>query len=441
MAKRSFALLLCALLVGAALIVQAQDDPPLTDPTVQAAVSTLLAQTQVATEQQATSMAATQIVGAALNAALTATAQAQITPTPTPVVYDVAGLKVASTLAIDVLSGPANSGTYLAPDGEHFAALRGPSFCIYAGTEQQNCIDLEASIGRLESETPRWSPDSRYLVFTEDFFRLLVDPDIWVWDTVENTIADITDDGNSNNLLSAKGLGDIDVIPHWLPDGRILFLRYTRADSEFAPPDVYVINADGSGLEQLGTLSSLDPVAIYQIDVSADHIAFIYFPAGKSSLTGVWISDLDGGNARQIRYIDRSKGLLPASVDLSPDGRYVLVNLQSNFQPSSQPEDSLAQVIDVASGELLLIDPDHFVSGAGWSPEGSALSYIVTDGEGSDANGWYVTGAPGEPGDLLLPGDFALTTSRWQQSIGWGANNAVLLARRNGSDTLLVHLD
>lgn len=441
MARRYFMIALLALIAVIAVTAQAQDDQPLTDPTVQAAVSTLLAQTQTAAVQQATSLAATQTVVAALNVALTATAQAQITPTPMPVVYDVAGLSVASTTVIDVLSGPANSGTYLAPDGEHFAALRGTSFCIYAGTEQQNCIDLEASIGRIESETPRWSPDSRYLVFTEDFFRFFDDPDIWVWDTVANTVTDLTDDGVYQLKLNGHTWKDIDVLPHWLPDGRILFLRYNRIDDEFAAPDVYTINSDGSGLEQLGTIPSPDPVAIYQIDVSADRIAFIYFPAGASPLTGVWISDLEGGNLRQIMQTDRSKGVLPASVDLSPDGRYVLVGLQSNFQPSSQPEDSLAQVINVASGELLLIDPNHFVAGAGWSPVGSALGYVVMDGTGSEANGLYVTGIPGEPGDLLLPGDFAPTTSRGQQGIGWGANNTVLLARRSESDTLLVHLE
>ena len=440
MSKRSLIIALAVLLI-AAVVVQAQDDPPLTDPTVQAAVSTLLAQTQTAAEQQATSMAATQNVGAALSAALTATAQAQTMPTPTPVVFDVSGLQVAATTPIDIPSGPGGSGSFLAPDGEHFAYLHRDSFCLYAGNVQQDCIDLEGSSARAEREAPRWSPDSRYVAFTEDFFRMFVNSDIWVWDTVEHTLTDITDDGKDKISVGDSDIGNIDQLPHWLPDGRILFLRYQRVDGDFTAPDIYAINPDGSGLEQLGTLTSPDTLAIYQIDVSADRIAFIYLPARQSPLSGVWISDLNGDNPRKIMKADPTEGLLPASIDLSPDGRYVLVTLSANYSIRYEPERSIARVIDVESGELMLIDPDHFVGSAGWSPQGSALAYTVLNVEQDDASGLYITGTPGEAGELLLQGDFAPTTSRWQQSIGWGGNNDVLLARRSENDTLLVHLE
>ncbi len=446
MGKR-YLLIALALLIVVAAAVQAQDAPPLTDPTVEAAVSALLAQTQTAADQQATSSAATQTVGAALSSALTATAQAQTVqaaPTPMPVSFDVSGLHVAGTTIFDMPSGAAGSAGFLAPDGQHFAYLAGKAFCLYAETGQQDCIDL-APMGALDSGSPRWSPDSRYVAFNENFFQYFREPDIWVWDTVGNTLTDITDDGLEKvTFLTNRDetMTTLDLLPHWLPDGRIVFLRYASQNGDTLPPDVYAINPDGSGLEQLGTINSVDAFAIYTFDVSAEGIVYIYYPAHDSPFAGVWISDLSGANARMLYKVDGESGLLPASVDFSADGRYVLVTFQSNLQPSYQPEDSAARVIDVASGRLMLIDPGHFVGGAGWSPQGSALVYVITaQGDNIDANGLYIAAAPGDPGALLLAGDYTPTSIQWRQPIGWGANNTVLVAGSHQAQTVLAHLD
>ncbi len=443
MSKR-YLLIALALLIAVGTLVQAQDDPPLTDPTVEAAVSALLAQTQTAAGQQATSIAATQTVGAALSSALTATAQAQITPTPTPVSFDVSGLRVAGTTVFDMPSGAVGSSGFLAPDGQHFAYLAGKAFCLYADAGKQDCIDL-APINTIDGTSPRWSPDSRYVAFTENFFQYFLEPDIWVWDTVENTLTDITDDGleDVNFLTNPDARMDtLDILPHWLPDGRIVFLRYARTGGETLPPDVYAIDPDGSGLEQLGTIHSVDAFAIYTFDVSADSLVYIYYPAGDSPFAGVWISDLSGENARKLMATDRASGIVPVSVDFSADARYVLVSFQSNFQPSSDPQASLAQVLDVAGGDVRLIDPDHFVGGAGWSPQGSALVYTVSAREGDTAaNGLYLSAAPGDPGVRLLAGDYTPTSIQWRQPIGWGAENTVLVAGSHQTQTVLAHLD
>ncbi len=389
-------------------------------------------------------MAATQTVGAALNVALTATAQAQITPTPVPVSFNVSGLHVAGTTAFEMPSGAAGTAGFLAPDGQHFAHLEGKAFCLYAEAGQQNCIDL-SNMGGLDRESPRWSPDSRYLAFNENFFQYFLEPDIWVWDTVENTLTDVTDDGLEKvTFLTTpdEGMTTLDILPHWLPDGRIVFLRYAHEDGDTLPPDIYAINPDGSGLEQFGTINAVDAFAIYTFDVSADRLVYIYYPAGDSPFAGVWISDLSGANARMLYKADRQSGVLPTSVDFSADARSVLVTFQSNLQPSYQPDDSNARVIDVETGDLTLIDPDHFVGGAGWSPQGSALVYAVTSrGDNIDANGLYLTAAPGEPGALLLAGDYAPTSSQWRQPIGWGANNSVLVATNLQTQTVLAHLE
>ncbi len=103
MSKNRFWIALCSLLIGVVLIAQAQDTPPLTQPTLDAQVATLLAQTQTAVVPHQTEIAATHAVQAALAQALTATAQALLpTATPTSEAFQAAALSLAGTTEIDL---------------------------------------------------------------------------------------------------------------------------------------------------------------------------------------------------------------------------------------------------------------------------------------------------------------------------------------------------
>jgi hypothetical protein len=445
MSKPKWSLALAALLAfGAALAVQGQENPPLTQPTVDAAVSTLLAQTQQAAANQ---QVATGTIQAALNAALTATAQApasttSVGGTPTTSVggvptLDAAGLRVAGQTEIDLLAGPGNSGAYLAPDGAHFAHLRSRTICIYEGDTQQGCVDLEGKIATLDSESIRWSPDSRYLVMTEDFFRTFNDPDIWVIDTADYSLRDLTDDGQGRVSIGSETVKGIDVVPGWLPDNRILFLRYNRLQGETMPPDVYVVAPDSGSPQKLGALQTRDNFAVYALDVQGDRLVYSYAAPKDTPDNGIWVSDLDGGNARQIAQTDRAR--LATWVDMSPDGRFVLAGAPG-ISMTYKPEDSLVYLVDVDSGSISLIDPERYLMGAGWAPTGSTLVYTAFDAIQPEQSGVFVSGAPGTPGMKLLDGRYNAATPQLRKPIAWGANNVVLLSRSPEPGIVLAQL-
>lgn len=434
MLKRRLLIILCLLSTGAVLVSQAQDDQPLTQPTIDAAVGTLLAQTA----QAPTQIAATQTIQAALEAALTATAQPSATTLSTPEVIDVSSLQVTGTTDIDLLAGPARQAAYLAPSGEVFAHL-GEVVCLYAGDAEQSCVELPEELRSLDSESVRWSPDSRYLTFHENFFQLLMDPDIWVWDTQTGELRDITNDKQDRLSISNDTWKNIDVLPDWLPDGRILFLRYNRINGEHQPPDIYTIQPDGSELSKLGTIQTSDPVSIYGLSTVGERLVYNDAPAGDSDYRGIWVSNLDGSDAQQIVAIDRET-LQVSGVEASADGRYALLFTPPTDFRRRQPEDSLVKILDIENRQILLVDPDQFVVGAAWSPDGSTLAYLVNDRESSDDNGLYITGTPGEAGRLLLAGDYNTPNlGRWQ-SLTWGANNTILLSRSPSGGIVLVQL-
>lgn len=403
-----------------------QIDPTQQQETVEAAVEQLF----TATEQAKITIT----VDAAFKQALTGTAAALATPTPTathtPEAFRVDSLFVLNSQTIDLMAGVGRTGAYLAPNGEIFAYLQREEICIYtiAGVEQ-NCIPFDPQFKGLEPDSIRWSPDSRYLVMISDFFRLLIEPDLYVIDLEAGKMTNITNDrvlefemGNQDEFA-----GMIDVAPRWYGE-YIYFIRYTQNAGVFSPPMLWRIKADGSDAERVGTFTALERFSIYAFAISPDSskVAYNFFvPGSNNPQNGVWISDLGGRNAEQLASLPQY--LTPWTLEFSPDGRYVLTNAGFSGR-GSEPEQSSVRVIAVADRQLIQISDTLFVTGAGWSPTGSALVYTVRDPKNPDADGVYLTNEPGEPGILLKAGAFIVPTGRAAQAITWTANNGLLLS-------------
>lgn len=432
MSKRYAFIALCLVLLGLTLVVQAQDEPEPTQ-SVADAVSTLLAQTR----QAPTQIDMTQAVQEALEQALSATPQAA-----TPVPIDPATAEVISTTDFDLRAGPGNTSTYLAPDGKRFVHRDGESLCLYVqDASEPNCAQLPEPLdGSIYPESLVWSPDSRYVTFTENFLVYLVDPDIWLWDTTTDTVTDLTDDGPNRLDFDDDSWERIDLAPTWLPDGRILFLRYSRIDDETPPAEIYAVQPDGSNQEKLGELDTSGTFAAYAMVATEEHLFYNYYVNGDAPENGLWMSNRDGSNPKQI-YASEVPDI-PWSLSTSADGRYLLMNMPFPNDLDFSPERSAARLLNVESGKEVLIDPDHFVAGAGWSPDGTALIYIVNDRRATTEtdNGLYITGTPSEGGRRILEGEWLPTTTRQQQPLTWGANHSILLAHQGGESITLVEL-
>ncbi len=361
-----------------------------------------------------------------------------ITPTATPASFDASNLIFGGTTDIDLLAGPAGTAAYLAPDGEHFAYLTRDSLCIYLGDQQQTCNDELGRLGGVDEESVRWSPDSRYLTLATNFYISFHEPDIWVIDASSGALTDITDDGVTH-LDFGTDWHNLDLFPCWTEDGQIIFLRMSRVSTGVVLPEIHRIAPDGSGDTVLGTLPVNDLFAVFAMDVKQDKLAYSYAANDLSNPNnGVWISNLDGSDARQIKR--PAEGTVFSSVELSPDGCCVLVTVESyGINTDTSPQSSRAQVIDVQSGKQRLIDPDRFVAFAGWSPEGSALIYVTSDPV-QHVEGVYLTDRVGQAGTKLLDGRFNVATPRQRQPLGWGANNHILLSRSPDTGIVLLHL-
>ncbi|MBL8132869.1 MAG: hypothetical protein JNL42_13500 [Anaerolineae bacterium] len=464
------------MLIGAApAVLFAQNDPTQVQQTNAAAVQMLFDQTaaaiptrtaeaqlaQAQTVTAAAQMAPTQTIQAQFNAALTATAIGDV---PDYSQYQVIGMQ-----EFDLLAAPGQTSAHLSPDGDSFAHFEGSQMCLYrqreASYSQDRCFDLEPHNFRGPTEELYWSPDGRYLSIGtfDEGLRFLRDTDIRVIDTQSGTLINLTDDAFDGGLLD-EFAGNFDLAPHWLDADTLAFIRYTNSAAQdsnagligqFSLPAIYTVDLPSEGVLSELELRFVFPakaslsVYVLTVDPRDERLAFVYDTRNSETVQGVWSARLDGGDLKALHLIP-TLPMLPIQLDYAANGRYLLT-----FVQGARSGGLTMRVISSETGDEIEIDPRFpttspdgsqapsnapMVVGAGWSPRGSALAYLVRDPVNADGSGLYITNAPGIPGKMVLSGEFYGTTCCQRMPIRWAANDTIMIGRGPERGVLLVQV-
>ena len=109
--------------------------------------------------------------------------------------------------------------------------------------------------------------------------------------------------------------------PQPSPDGtRVLFtLRTTDLDANAGRNDLWVVNADGTGLKQLTAHKSADVNGRWAPDGRT-----VYFLSSRSGSMQIWKLPLDGGEAMQVSNLP----LDVSNLEITPDGSRFLFSLE-----------------------------------------------------------------------------------------------------------------
>lgn len=438
--------------LGVLAQASAQPDPTAEQATLDAIVSELFNQTATAAPQigqtqtlqaafdnaQTATAVFSSTAQAAFQAAQTATQFAIATPTPTPLPD-----QVVSTQTLDLVAGVRGQNAYLAPDGETFAFVTPISVCLHRITgEEISCIPLDERLNGIDFSSVRWSPDSRYLVFHENFLIMLNEPDLWVADTQTRRVSNITDDQVEGSALSRDIPVDWDMAPVWTHDGRIAFLRYNRVNSGNSG-GIYTIQPDGSGLEELVNLGAVESVPVYTFDISPDgqHIAFNWYRDDKRQ-EGLWLLNLQT-NEEQLLMAANEQNEIPVLVSFSPDGQYVLSmdnRMGSINSVGRGAEGSGVRVLPVEGGTPILVDTEHVVYYAWWTPDGNGLAYLIQTMQEEEVSGLYLADFPGDEGERVLDGLLFPPTNNVMALMRWARNNTILLSVAPDYNVMVVQL-
>ena len=192
---------------------------------------------------------------------------------------------------------------------------------------------------------PEPGPGVERIAFTSDRDG---DFDIYVMNVDGTEVEQLTDDPGR------------DVEPDWSPDGsRIVFASDRGNDPEFT--DIWVMNADGSGLTQL-TDTTLDFEPAWSPDGSR-----IAFSSERDGNLEIYVMDTDGGNVMRLTNNDD----LDISPAWSPDGSMIAFTKVDSEDGTIH---DIHVMNDDGSGDTALPHPgpDGF---AAWSPDGSRIAF------------------------------------------------------------------
>jgi dipeptidyl aminopeptidase/acylaminoacyl peptidase len=225
-----------------------------------------------------------------------------------------------------VLGTNAHIGEF-SPDNTKFAYVFGRTL---GGANTLQVLDLKSGTTRsLYSDvgisSPTWAPDGNRIAFV----RMYNNQQFWAVDIIDanggnrndikkNTAGEQYRGGVSwskQNILAlainSTGASDVytmftdgiapplnltnnpadDSTPVWSPDGKMIAFTSTRDGR----PQIYVMNADGSGLRRVANTQSADFSPVWSPDGN-----WLAFTSSRDNSTDIYIMDLHGGNVKRL---------------------------------------------------------------------------------------------------------------------------------------------
>jgi WD40-like Beta Propeller Repeat len=190
-------------------------------------------------------------------------------------------------------------------------------------------------------------------------------------------------------MVTPVPVGAVGVEPYGVtPDGQIIFFAEV-GPQEFVTHtgDLYVVNADGTGLRKLNTrglsVAFVGPSpSMASLSPDGRHVAFAAYAGNpKAGRSAVYVIDLAGGRAERVTgYM---AGIF--NVAWSPAGHWIAFTRQVTGRTSLVSPDG--------TDEKDLSAPDENVGFPSWSPEGS---YMVVRRGGDGANDLWIMDLDGQ---------------------------------------------
>ncbi len=155
-------------------------------------------------------------------------------------------------------------------------------------------------------------------------------------------------------------------------NGKIIFLKDDKDEENY---DVYIMDSDGSNMEQLTFLPGIVHDAIWSPD--GERILYSY----KMSVVdnSQFYTMLPDGS--EIMKISQNADITYTNPDWSPDGSKIVYDVMLDGRGS---EWAIFTMNADGSGEQLITDPEYRSMDPDWSPDGAKIVYVSINGKWPD---------------------------------------------------------
>jgi dipeptidyl aminopeptidase/acylaminoacyl peptidase len=190
------------------------------------------------------------------------------------------------------------------PDGTRIAFVSDRTGKAYDDSRNTDVWVIPATGGELtkisdhpfDDESPRWSPDSKKILFAGQATSRHQFPKLYLADS-------------SGGAASQLALKDLDLIPtelHWPVAGSQFFAAGVKGETQIfrADPAAHTFSAVTSG-----------PRGVHAFDVNASAGKMVYLANDFQHLDDLYVANLDGKGERQLTHLN---GSLWAQIDLQP---------------------------------------------------------------------------------------------------------------------------
>jgi Tol biopolymer transport system component len=279
---------------------------------------------------------------------------------------DVSAMKVTATHKV-----PVHQASALSPDGRRIAVVGDSGLCVM-GVDGSGQVCQQSKALVPDSMHYVWSPDGAHIVVTDDYFRDLLEPDIWVMDTASGAVRDLTDDKVGKVAPgNAPANATLDLLPSWSSDSKnIYFMRQTGNDREHVALES--VPAAGGPVTKLGSI--FGNVNSSGALVFSSDGAKVAWTTGQSDGT-VHVRDVKGGSETTL---PSKKGFDRTLLSFSPDSKYLLVDsvvpYASYTSTSGDPT-----VLPVGGGKPESVASDSSASYPTWAPDSDAIAFVHLD--------------------------------------------------------------
>ncbi len=222
---------------------------------------------------------------------------------------------------------------------------------------------------------PAWSRDGSRIAFTS-----VRRDGIWVMNA----------DGTGLRRVTTSPT--VDIQPTWSPDGRRLaFARVVPGYNT----EVFVVGVDGKGLRRLTSNRGVDDEPDWA--PNGKRIAWSFFPARHNVPSGIFTMNPDGSGKRI-----RGQGMAP---DWSPNGKRFVFTLRGELW---------TEAVGGTDRRRLPVAPGTDARPE-WSPDGTQIAFLSTQGSPNDQYRLWRVDADGENRRLLTPDRDSVSALSWSR--------------------------